>query len=205
VSGFSRTIPVTFAAMIFQMRVLERIRDGRVTLAFRRWQRPTVRSGGTLMTALGQLAIVSVVRIDAARISEADARRAGYDSRERLMAELSRRTAGDLYRIELGTLKPDPRVAVRDKAELTEVEIAAIRQRLNRLDARSATGPWTNNTLDLLRRHPGVRAGDLCGQVGQEKEPFKLNVRKLKNLGLLESLEVGYRLSPRGIMVLRAL
>ena len=28
--------------------------------------------------------------------------------------------------------------------------------------------------------------------------PFKRNVRKLKELGLTESLEVGYRLSPRG-------
>jgi len=28
--------------------------------------------------------------------------------------------------------------------------------------------------------------------------PFKANVRKLKALGLTESLEVGYRLSPRG-------
>ena len=27
---------------------------------------------------------------------------------------------------------------------------------------------------------------------------FKVNVRKLKGLGLAESLEVGYRLSPRG-------
>jgi hypothetical protein len=30
------------------------------------------------------------------------------------------------------------------------------------------------------------------------KQRFKTNVRKLKELGLTESLEVGYRLSPRG-------
>jgi len=30
-------------------------------------------------------------------------------------------------------------------------------------------------------------------------------VRKLKELGLTESLEVGYRLSPRGVAVLRAI
>ena len=33
---------------------------------------------------------------------------------------------------------------------------------------------------------------------GRETQPFKLDVRKLKNLGLTISLEVGYRLSPRG-------
>jgi hypothetical protein len=34
--------------------------------------------------------------------------------------------------------------------------------------------------------------------VGRETAPFKLDVRKLKNLGLTISLEVGYELSPRG-------
>jgi hypothetical protein len=35
--------------------------------------------------------------------------------------------------------------------------------------------------------------------------PFKLDVRKLKELGLTESLKIGYRLSPRGIAVLERL
>ena len=34
--------------------------------------------------------------------------------------------------------------------------------------------------------------------VGRERDPFKLDVRKLKNLGLTRSLRVGYRLSSRG-------
>jgi hypothetical protein len=33
--------------------------------------------------------------------------------------------------------------------------------------------------------------------------PFKLDVRKLKELGLTESLPVGYRLSPRGEFLLQ--
>jgi hypothetical protein len=43
-----------------------------------------------------------------------------------------------------------------------------------------------------------VRAPDLAAQLGREKRPFKADVRKLKELGLTESLDVGYRLSPRG-------
>ena len=35
-------------------------------------------------------------------------------------------------------------------------------------------------------------------QRGRETQPFKLDVRKLKALGLTVSLETGYRLSPRG-------
>jgi hypothetical protein len=36
-----------------------------------------------------------------------------------------------------------------------------------------------------------------------DKLPFKLNVRKLKALGLTESLEIGYRLSPRGLVFMK--
>jgi hypothetical protein len=43
-----------------------------------------------------------------------------------------------------------------------------------------------------------VRAPDLAARMGRETLPFKRDVRKLKELGLTESLEVGYRLSPRG-------
>jgi hypothetical protein len=50
-----------------------------------------------------------------------------------------------------------------------------------------------------------VRAADLAASVGREKHPFKLDVRKLKELGLTESLEVGYRLSPRGRAVMEGL
>lgn len=38
-----------------------------------------------------------------------------------------------------------------------------------------------------------------------DRAQLKANVRKLKGLGLTESLTVGYRLSPRGDTVLRRL
>ena len=48
-----------------------------------------------------------------------------------------------------------------------------------------------------------MRAGDLADELGRERLPFKTDVRKLKNLGLTISLDVGYRLSPRGEAYLR--
>jgi hypothetical protein len=45
----------------------------------------------------------------------------------------------------------------------------------------------------------------LARALGAEKMRFKQDVRKLKELGLTESLEVGYRLSPRGQAVLALL
>ena len=189
--------------MLFRQSFLDGIRDGTITLAFRRWRRPSVRSGGTLLTAAGQLSITSVDEVALTRISEADARRAGYTSREALLAELRARDEGKVYRIELGALRVDPRVALRQSASLSESECGEIARRLHRLDERSSHGPWTRQTLDLIRSRPGVRAGDLCRLVGLDLPPFKLNVRKLKTLGLTESLEVGYRLSPRGTSFMR--
>ena len=69
---------------------------------------------------------------------------------------------------------------------------------LSRLDRAASDGAWTFRVLELIAQQPGVRAGSLCVLVDMEKDLFKLNVRKLKNLGLTESLGTGYRLSPRG-------
>ena len=83
----------------------------------------------------------------------------------------------------------------------TKEEVAAIVARLERLDRASSSGPWTRTTLDLIDRNPERRAPDLAAKVGRETAAFKTDVRKLKELGLTESLAIGYRLSPRGEVV----
>ena len=57
--------------------------------------------------------------------------------------------------------------------------------------------------LELIRDNPGVVSTVLAEQRGQDRPAFKLDVRKLKELGLTESLDVGYRISPRGDALLR--
>jgi hypothetical protein len=184
--------------MLFRAEFLAGIRAGVITVAFRRWRRPTVRAGGTLLTPIGQLHITSVEVVAQRSISAADAQRAGHESKAALLKELQRSAEGAIYRIELGRLQPDPRIALREVVADTEVAIRDLRSRLERLDGRATEGAWTVRTLRALHLHPGVRAGDVCVLLGQEKERFKINVRKLKNLGLTESLGTGYRLSPRG-------
>ena len=148
---------------------------------------------------MGELCISSVSPIILSEISESDARRAGHESLDALLAALRSRPDGTFYRVELGALRPDPRVQLRETVALTDDERRHVHQQLERYDARAPGGPWTRRTLDVIVSHPGVRAGDLCRLVGENKEEFKLNVRKLKKLGLTESLETGYRLSPRGL------
>ena len=149
-----------------------------------------------MLTAVGRLEIVDVRPITRDQISDADARRAGYGTRTALLEELDSRTQGDIYRIELGGLSPDPRSALREDVPADADALDELARRLERLDAR-APKRWTRRVLELIAAHPDTRAADLCGRVGQEKEAFKVNVRKLKKLGLTESRETGYRLSPR--------
>ena len=191
--------------MLFPLKVLTAIREGRVDLAFRRWERARVRPGSRLRTAVGVLEVGRVEVVERAAIGDDEARRAGFASREDLLATMDRRGAGDIHRIELSYAGPDPRVELRGRADLSTAELDDVARRLERLDRGSRHGPWTREVLELIAALPEVRAEELAHELGREKLPFKRDVRKLKELGLTESLSPGYRLSPRGEAVLRAL
>ena len=171
---------------------------GRISLAYRRWKRPTVRPGGSLKTAIGVLAIDSVKTILEDEISEQDGRRAGHKSRADLLAHLTSRPGTKLYRIGLHFAGADPRIALRERASLTDEDVTELRGRLDRLDKHGRSGPWTIKVLKLIGEQPETLASKLAAAGGFEKQWFKSSVRKLKELGLTESLAVGYRLSPRG-------
>ena len=188
--------------MLFPQRFHAGLADGSVTLAIRRWRRASVKAGGRQRTPVGELAIDAVDVVDEGDLTEDDARRAGYADLADLRRELARHPEGTLYRIAFHLAGPDPRVALRERAEVTEDEWATIAARLARLDRASPRGPWTATVLRLVADNPGVRAPDLAATLGRETQPFKVDVRKLKELGLTESLQVGYRLSPRGRTVL---
>jgi hypothetical protein len=177
--------------VLIRQDTLRGIVAGEVDLAFRRWTRPTVKAGGHLRTRMGELAIDSVERVPVSSITAADARRAGHSSLAELKRMLASKQAGHVYRVELHLAGPDPRVALREQASLTDEERAQI-------DAKLARLPWARSYLQTIAEHPATLAATLADLHGMEKRPFKGRVRRLKELGLTESLEVGYRLSPRG-------
>ena len=191
--------------MLFPRRILLAIRDGSVDLAFRRWERARVLPGTRMRTAVGLLEIRRVEVVERAAIGDGEARRAGFDSRDDLLAMLDRRDPGEIHRIELRYAGADPRVELRERAELTDDELDDVTRRLKRLDDGSRHGPWTRAVLELIAERPEVRAEELAASMGREKLPFKRDVRKLKELGLTQSLNPGYRLSPRGEAVLKRL
>jgi hypothetical protein len=111
---------------------------------------------------------------------------------------------GDLYRIEVALAGADSRIALRKDDKLDAAALAEIAARLDRFDKAARDGAWTRQTLAMIAKRPGERAPNLAADQGRETLAFKRDVRKLKELGLTESLEVGYRLSPRGRAFLAA-
>jgi hypothetical protein len=187
--------------MMIRPAELAAIRAGTVDLAFRRWAAPRVVVGTRMRTAVGVLEVTSVER--AGRITAEDARRAGAPSLAALREALSTRPGDPVWRIGLIWAGPDPREALRETVP-DPAEVVQIRARLDRLDRASSYGAWTRETLDLIDLNPTVRAPDLAARAGRETADFKKDVRKLKELGLTESLDIGYRLSPRGRAVVDA-
>ena len=179
--------------MRFERRFWAGLADGSVTMAVRRWKRPSVKAGGTMHTAVGVLHIDSLEEVRPKDVSDADARACGYTDREAALAAL--RPEGKLYRVRFHLVGPDPRIELRSRAELDDEELEELRRALARLD-------WAVPALRLIAEHPGVVSTELALRLGMERYPFKARVRRLKALGLTESLEVGYRLSPRGSLVL---
>lgn len=184
--------------MLIKREILERIRAGEITLQFRRWKRRTVKPGGTLRTAVGVLRIGAITPVGEAALSDRDACMAGFADAAALRAWLASGKAGELERIEISWLGEDPRAALRAEAALSVEELAGVAARLDAIDARAREGGWTARAMDLIASRPGVPAADLAADMELEKLAFKTRIRRLKELGLTESLETGYRLSARG-------
>ncbi|WP_117213595.1 hypothetical protein [Allorhizocola rhizosphaerae] len=178
--------------MLIPNAVLAGIRAGAVTLAFRRWERPRVLPGTKMRTMIGLVEITSVDAIALRDLTAGEAKAAGFATLAELRAFLAGRDKGRVFRIGLRHAGADPRIELR---ESTDIDGVAERVR--------AMGPWAEQFLRMIAEQPGVRAPDLAASIGWERDRFKRYVRRLKELGLTESLEVGYRVSPRGKAVLR--
>ena len=189
--------------MLIKRHILDQILSGDVDRAYRRWKRPTVKAGGTLRSAVGELAINTLTEVDETSLTEEDAKRAGMTSLSALRSELAQRPDGTLYRIDLRYLQPDQRDGLRQDDQLSDAECDALLKQLDKLSNNAGHTHLMTRILDVISRSPGRRAQELADEIGLEKEPFKIQVRKLKNKGLTESLGTGYRISRRGARLLQ--
>lgn len=186
--------------ILFEKRFHEGLTSGAITLTFRRWASARVKPGGRYRChPIGVLEVDAVQQVRVRELTEEDARRAGFDSLEQMREYLSRgaplKAADALWRVEFHHGGDGDRVQLALEAELDAEDLAAIDKALARMDSKRA---WTAETLDAIAKQPQVAASKLAAALGRETLPFKVDVRRLKKLGLTQSFEVGYELSPRG-------
>jgi hypothetical protein len=190
--------------MLFTAATLRGLTEGTVNCTYRRWEVVRPKVGSKFTTSAGVVEVTSITAADEEQLTNQDAADAGFDSVATLVKWTGAKGHGDLYRIGIALAGPDPRVALRRSDELTPADVVALRARLDRMD-RAAELPWTHSTLRQIHQLPGVVSSELAAEAGLERRAYKMRVRRLKALGLTESLERGYRLSPRGQAYLAAI
>lgn len=194
--------------MLFAGSDRDGVAEGRITTAYRRWAEARVVAGRIYRTNAGRIEIDGVSQVNPDLIADNDAdviaadRGNAKDVRRRLRGNEEWPTFLIKFHLVGG---PDPREELAASDDLSAAELEDLRGRLARLDELSRHGAWTTDTLRLIQAKPATRAGDLAAEFGRDMAGFKLDVRKLKNLGLTYSLEVGYKLSPRGAAYLASL
>jgi hypothetical protein len=187
----------TITGVLINRPTAEGIANGTITLVLRRWDAPRAKPGGTQRTPAGTIRIEDVTEYPGGyRVSAAQARAAGYPDAKTAQTELDRRPARYTYVIAVSYLAPDERPQLAADDRLSDADVAAISARLDRWDA--AGSPWTRQYLEMIGANEAVRAPDLAARVGLDVPRFKRRVRQLKGLGLTISLDIGYRISPRG-------
>jgi hypothetical protein len=188
--------------LLFKKRFHQGLVDGSVTLTVRLWDKPHVKTGGRYRVhPIGVVEVEAVSRVELGALTEEDARRAGFADLAELVeyarpvakAPLTPKTL--VFKVDLHHGGDGDRVQLALETKLDAADVATLCKKLARMDEK---GPWTRQTLTLISRRPKTAASKLAASIGRETEPFKIDVRKLKKLGLTESFEVGYGISPRG-------
>ncbi|HEX2154675.1 MAG TPA: hypothetical protein VHL52_11935 [Acidimicrobiia bacterium] len=190
--------------MRFTNRELAGIGDGKITVVFRRWNGRRVNVGTKLRSPVGLVEVIAVTDVaDSSDLSDDDMAAGGFGDRNEMLSWADG-APGRLFRIQVRPAGPDPRVALRQDDRLDQDQIDEISRRLARMD-RAASEPWTRRTLRLIADNPERVSTELAAEMDLPRDYFKRRVRRLKELGLTESREVGYRLSPRGAAFLHSL
>lgn len=193
--------------LLFKKEFWDGLKDGSITLTFRRWQKARVKPGGRYRChPIGVLEVDDIRLIQVKDITPKDAKAAGFQTRAALvdyLAELGELDeASEIYRVALHHAGDGDRVQLALMDKLSPEDVTEIQKKLERMDKK---GPWTRETLELIEKQPRIAASKLAKQVKRETAPFKADVVKLKKLGLTQSFEVGYEVAPRGRAFLKAI
>jgi hypothetical protein len=180
--------------MLLSQKTLDAIVNGEIDRVYRRWKRPAVVDGTLQRTSHGLVEVIGVRQVEE---SEIDAGAAGFATNEEVLAGIRPPETGrNLYEIRIRWAGEDPRLTLRESTDLDEAALDAIDSVVSGIGRHG--GPTGIELLEMIAANPATPAQDLADGIGVERDVLKRRIRQLKELGLTESLRIGYRLSPRG-------
>ena len=187
--------------MLFRRERHQGIREGAVYRTVRGWRTARVKVGNRYALWTGGSVEVTVVQpVLVGELTDLDAVAAGLGHLDGLLAELRRTSRRELsaqdrvFRVDFRFVDAAPSPPVT----LSTDEVTS---RLDAMDQRSGR-TWTRATLAAIGSHPGTVSSELADMLDRERKTLKADIRKLKKLGLTESLDVGYRLTALGRAIL---
>lgn len=106
--------------MLFKETHLQGIESGKITLAFRKWQKASVKSGSLLHTAVGLLEIGKIEAIRENDITDKDAVQAGFTDKNQLLKSFKHNPTGTIFKISVRYHSPDPRIKLSGQTTLSK-------------------------------------------------------------------------------------
>lgn len=177
----------------------EAVASGRITVTFRLWKRLHAKVGGRYTVGPTIIEVDAIEMIPFHAVTKRDVELAGAPSKDAVRRRAAHAGPIDddtlVYRVEFHVVDAKPSIA---DALTDDEHVAHVMKKLDAMDARSKIGAWTRATLRRIGEREGMVSTELAAQLHRPRMEFKADVRKLKALGLTESLETGYRLTPLG-------
>jgi len=190
--------------LLFERCIHDAIREGRVTVVYRNWDKPRVNPGQRYRAGhLGDIQVEEVSQVPLAGITEEEARAAGEPS----LAEWRRRYQArnpkadfqhDLtYLVRFCYLGNEAQV-VRD-GRLSEEALRRLDRALARVDVQAYEGEWTMPYLATLMQKRWMRPGELVQHLVADQDTVRRRMNVLADMGLVRADPgLGYSLSAGG-------
>jgi hypothetical protein len=190
--------------LLFDKSLHDAIKEGRVTLAFRNWERPRVNAGKTYRVGdVGDVLIEDVSQVPLSEVTEEEARAAGAESVEtfrRLYAVRNPRVdleRDPTYRVRFRYVGNDAALVLAGR--LGEEDLRRLDRQLAHIDVQSYEGEWTLFFISTLTQKRWMRPGELAQHLGTDQDMVRRKMRILAELGLVRADPgLGYSLSDGG-------
>lgn len=156
--------------MLFKNDHLKGIKSRKITLAFRKWKKASVKIGSLLHTTVGLIEIGKIEAVNENDITDKDALKVGFVDKKQLLKSFPPNSTGTIFRISVGYHSADPRIQLREQTDLSEQQLTDLKKKLERLDNYSKQGHWTSKVLLTIKDNPNLHAVGIAKLTGFEKE-----------------------------------